>query len=119
MTAFARLPRRSWSLGLSYVIGKSRVTPPLSPVIVLSGSVTVNIPASEDTTPPYLAGDFNSWTPVQMTREGESWTITLPIAPGVYRYSFKDSDGNWFLPPTITSRVDDGFGGEDGILVVL
>lgn len=116
---YQRLPRRSWSLGLSYVIGKSRDSLPLSPVTVLGGSVTVNIPAGDDVSPPFLAGDFNSWTPVQMTRVGEFWTITLPMGPGVYRYSFKDGDGNWFLPPTVTSRVDDGFGGENGILVVL
>ncbi len=116
---YQRLPRRSWSLGLSYVLGKARATLPQSPVVIASGSVTVKIPASDGVPPPFLAGDFNDWTPVQMTRVGDFWTVTLPVHPGVYRFSFKDSDGNWFLPPTITSRVDDGFGGEDGILVVL
>lgn len=117
---YQRLPRRSWSVGVSYAIGETRRPAPVDPAVSVRGrSVTVKIPAGDAAAPLFIAGDFNAWTPAPMARVGDFWTITLPVAPGVHRFSFKDSDGNWFLPPTISSRVDDGFGGENGVLVVL
>src|SRR5690606_10282781 len=111
-------PRRIWSFGLSY-----ELTPPLSrPVPILletaSPEVRLSLPVAEYPEPPTVAGDFTGWKPVPMVQEGDLWVVALPMKPGIYHFSFRSSKGEWFLPDSIANRVDDGFGGENGILVV-
>jgi chromosome partitioning protein len=49
-----------------------------------------------------LAGDFNDWnpenTPLQKNGDGQSFTTTLPLEPGRYRYRYV-IDGNWHSDP--------------------
>jgi hypothetical protein len=110
--------RRIWSAGAS--VGLTRRAAGAEPVPVhrFDQPITVRIPRGDEPVPPALAGDFNGWQPTTMTADGRWWTITFFLAPGVYRYSFRDADGQWFLPASIPYRVDDGFGGENGVLVV-
>ena len=65
-----------------------------------------------------IAGDFNGWKPAPMTREGGDWVLRLPLAPGVYKYSFRDAGGRWFVPASVPGRRDDGMGGHVAVLVV-
>ena len=111
--------RRSWTLGVSRALGR-RPADAAGAVVPLdaSGRVEIRIRASESDGAPSVAGDFNDWRPVPMTRQGEAWTISLTLAPGVYRYAFRGADGEWFVPASIPGRVDDGFGGESAVLVV-
>jgi hypothetical protein len=53
-----------------------------------------------------------------MEQEGAFWVTNLDLPPGLYRFAFLDAEGNWFLPESVVHRVPDGFGGENGIIVV-
>ena len=44
--------------------------------------------------------------------------LRLPLAAGVYQYSFRAASGEWFVPASTPGRRDDGMGGHDAVLVV-
>jgi hypothetical protein len=113
-------PRRSWSVGVSRRLGvaPARAGSPVLPPEIRGERVTFRLPIGESTIPPLLGGDFTSWEAVPMTRNGEFWTVSLPIPSGVYRYAFRRPDGEWFVPVTVPDRVEDGFGGYSATLVV-
>lgn len=63
-----------------------------------------------------LAGDFNAWTPINLTEDGHGrWRATIALAPGVHHVSLRVNGGAWFAPPG-TPAVADEFGGTSGIL---
>lgn len=117
--------RRFWSVGVRRLLGArpadeaglARLAPPLAPEMA-GGRVVFRVPASASEAAPAVAGDFNEWSPVRMRREGDEWIAILPVAPGVHHFAFRTSDGRWFLPESISHRVDDGFGGTNGVIVV-
>lgn len=117
-------PRRFWSVGLARAFGPRAAAaapvPAAAPILPnrVGGRVVIRVPVSESSAAPALAGDFNGWKPAPMQRVGDAWQLALPLAPGVYHYSFRRADGSWFLPRSVTNRVDDGFGGVNGVLVV-
>lgn len=93
------------------------------------GVVTVNAPADgrrsvtlrlerDDPGAVEVAGSFNAWTPVPMTRAGDGWTLTLQLEPGTYTFAFRTADGIWFVPDDAPGIVDDGFGQRNGTIVV-
>ena len=53
-----------------------------------------------------------------MQREGREWLLRLPLAPGVYHYAFRSDRGQWFVPPSVPNRRDDGMGGYVAVMVV-
>jgi hypothetical protein len=64
-----------------------------------------------------IAGDWNGWTPVPLTRKGrDRWTVELAMAPGAYAFALLDGE-RWVLPTGVTG-VDDGFGGVVATLLV-
>ena len=115
---YQRQPRKSWSLGLSMAVGRQPPSVRVDPIIFEGRRATVRVPVAEATTAPMLAGDFNSWKPAPMALQGDFWIASVDAPSGVYRFSFRKDDGTWFLPSNVMNRVDDGFGGENGILVV-
>lgn len=112
--------RRFWSVGVSRRMGRSATERLMAPVLpqISSAGVVFRIPAGDHTAPPSVAGDFNDWIPVEMTRAGDEWVVTIPVPPGVHHYAFRAADGSWFVPETIENRVDDGFGGTNAVLLV-
>jgi hypothetical protein len=40
-----------------------------------------------------LVGEFNKWYRQPMKREGNTWSVSVPIAPGKYQYVFVVDDG--------------------------
>ena len=110
--------RRTWSIGLTQRLGRlpaARAPLPVSP----AGDVLVRLPvANAPAGAVSIAGDFNNWQPVPMRREGGEWTVRLPLAPGVYHYTFRGGNGEWFVPPSTAGRRDDGMGGYVAVLVV-
>jgi hypothetical protein len=111
-------PRRTWSIGLTQRLG--RIAAPLVPVSPTpAGVVVVRLPAADAPAGEVsIAGDFNNWQPAPMLREGADWVVRLPLAPGVYHYSFRSSAGQWFVPASVPGRRDDGMGGHHAVLVV-
>jgi len=67
-----------------------------------------------------LVGSFTGWKPVAMERVGDNgyWSITLPLPPGEYRYSFMLGDSAPIPDPSISSREADDFGGENSVITV-
>ena len=112
-------PQTSWSVGMSLLIG-GRPSTPRAPVPASyeRGMATIRLPVSQVSSAPFIAGDFNRWTPTPMERDGKFWSYTVAAAPGVYNYAFVSSDGSWFVPENVPGRKDDGMGGHVAVLVV-
>ena len=115
--------RSSWTIGLSRAFGARSAfevrLPPPEAFRTAPGDVVIRISREESAGPVSIAGDFTQWEPVAMeVREG-AWEARFDLAPGVYHYSFRRADGSWFLPDSVQNRVDDGFGGVNGVLVVV
>jgi len=65
-----------------------------------------------------LAGDFTDWQPVTLRRTGEDmWERVLRIPSGVHRINVRIDGGTWTAPAG-TTRAEDEFGGEVGIVAV-
>lgn len=65
-----------------------------------------------------VAGDWNRWTPVRLTRGSNGvWYVDVKIDPGEYRYAFRVNGSAWRVPDGVAA-VDDGFGGRSAWLSV-
>lgn len=67
-----------------------------------------------------LVGTFTGWQPVAMERIGGSgyWTLTLQVPTGEHRYSILVDDGRLLADPTVATREQDDFGGENSVIEV-
>jgi hypothetical protein len=67
-----------------------------------------------------VAGDFNKWRTDShvMTRENGTWTINLPLKPGMYTYMFIVDGEHWITDPSAESYRDDGFGYQNAVMRV-
>ncbi len=66
-----------------------------------------------------LAGDFNKWSAdkgVMKRRADGTWTLEIPLKPGVYHYMFVVDGDDWVTDPRAESYRDDGFGNKNAIL---
>jgi hypothetical protein len=109
--------RRNWSIGLTRRLGRPASATP--PVTISRGRVVISVPVSEaQASELWIAGDFNGWQAVEMSREGSLWVVRLALDKGIYRYAFRSAAGRWFVPPSVRQRRDDGWGGEVAVLVV-
>ena len=63
-----------------------------------------------------LAGDFNNWsaTATPMKKEGNVWSVTVPLSPGVHQYKFIADGTRWLQDPKADPALDadDGNGGK-------
>lgn len=112
-------PRRSWSVGVTRSFG--RPAPPQTTSVLpiaARGRMTFRLAVGDSPEPPMLAGDFNGWQPVPMHREGEFWSVSLPVSPGIYRFAFRSANGDWFVPEGFPGRIDDGFGGASATILI-
>lgn len=69
-----------------------------------------------------VVGDFNDWntsaTPMQSQGADGTWTVYVPMNPGLHTYSFL-LDGKHFVPdPTAPMAPDDGFGSRNSVVFV-
>jgi hypothetical protein len=111
-------PRRTWSVGVTQRLGAPRTV--LRPATRLNGGdVVIRLPVTAASGAElWVAGDFNGWKAARMQRDGTDWVLRVPLAPGVYKYSFRGADGKWFVPASVPGRRDDGMGGHVAVLVV-
>jgi hypothetical protein len=107
----------AWNVGVSLLLGAKGNRLPV-PDHYENGRATIRLPASQAASTPRIAGDFNGWKPAPMQRDGDDWTYTIPLAPGVYNYAFVDERGEWFVPRKHAGRKEDGMGGWVAVLVV-
>jgi len=69
-----------------------------------------------------VVGDFNGWdvSANPMTTQGKdgTWTIFVPLHPGLHTYSFV-VDGTHFMPdPAAPLAPDDGYGHQSSVVLV-
>lgn len=69
-----------------------------------------------------LVGDFNDWqasaTPMAGTVADGLWTVTVPLAPGRYRYAFLVDGATWVPDPDAPRAIDDDFGRPNSVLTI-
>lgn len=69
-----------------------------------------------------LAGDFNSWRQddvrlVKAETEGV-WSVTVPLAPGRYKYMFIVDGKEWQTDPLAEAYEHDGFGHQNAVVEI-
>jgi 1,4-alpha-glucan branching enzyme len=68
-----------------------------------------------------LVGDFNDWNPdaTLLVPAGPSaWTVTIPLRPGRYRYTFVVDGSRWVADPAGAAAPDD-FGQPTSVITVI
>lgn len=69
-----------------------------------------------------LVGDFNGWdasaTPMQAQGENGTWTVFVPLRPGLHTYSFVVDGAHFVADPTAPIAPDDGFGHRNSVVLV-
>jgi hypothetical protein len=67
-----------------------------------------------------LAGSFTNWQPQYELRRTDAgtWTITIPLSPGVHDYAFVVDGSLWTADPYAPS-VEDGFGGTNSRIALV
>jgi hypothetical protein len=67
-----------------------------------------------------VVGDFNDWDPRATPLHpgaGGVWTVTVPLHPGRYRYTFI-VDGSWRRDPAAPRALEDDFGTPTSVITV-
>lgn len=69
-----------------------------------------------------LVGDFNDWnelaTPMTPVAGDGVWSVTVPLAPGRYRYSFLVDGMTWLADPAAPRGLEDDFGRPNSVVTV-
>lgn len=83
--------------------------------------VEFRMPASEWITTLSLLGDFNQWNGEAhpMTRDDDgSWTLTLTLAPGAYRFRYFANGETWANDDAADAYVPNEYGSENSLVQV-
>ncbi len=83
-------------------------------------SVTFYYPDDGETSRVCVVGDFNAWELGAdcMAKVGEGWESRVMLAPGRYSYAFVVDGSRWVPDPGALLKEDNGFGGENSVLIV-
>lgn len=69
-----------------------------------------------------VVGDFNGWDPkrTRLVRANDEglWRARLKLPPGVYQYSFVLDSDTWVSDPGASTKLSDGFGGNNSVIIV-
>lgn len=65
-----------------------------------------------------ICGSWNNWQKKPLKKLGRYHYTEIPLPKGTYEFIFYQNRAKTFLPEGIQDRVPDGFGGENGLLVV-
>ncbi|HXF96062.1 MAG TPA: glycogen-binding domain-containing protein [Gemmatimonadales bacterium] len=68
-----------------------------------------------------VTGDFARWDPdgIPLQRRADGvWVAEIELAPGLHHYVFIVDGTEWRPDPNAVSRVDDGFGRQNSVLLV-
>jgi Glycogen recognition site of AMP-activated protein kinase len=68
-----------------------------------------------------LVGDFNDWdaqaTPLHRAADGV-WSVTVPLRPGRYRYTFIVDGTRWSRDPAAPRALEDDFGAPTSVITI-
>jgi hypothetical protein len=103
-------------LWLALPMGPDRAAPPAEPSSVFV-QFRLDVADARDVR---LAGDFTNWQPTHELREVApgTWTVVVPMRPGVHEYAFV-VDGERWTPDPLAEQVADGFGGLNSRVAIL
>ena len=121
--------RRGWGLvtaiaGLALAAGLAAVAvirvPPSKDIPGATGiQFTISAAAASRVT---LVGDFNDWnpavTPLRRIQATGQWSVTLPLRPGSYRFSFLLDGRIWQNDPLRPAAPDPDFGTPTSVVTV-
>ena len=69
-----------------------------------------------------LVGDFNGWdtaaTPMKTQGRDGTWTVFVPLQPGLHTYSFVVDGAHFVADPTAPMAPDDGYGHRSSVVLV-
>jgi len=99
---------------VGFHLALGRVSSP--PVDAPTGEVMLRLEV-EDAVEVFVAGTFTAWEPLPMVRRDGVWQCVITLPPGEHEYIYL-VDGVPVVPPEAPSTRDDGFGGQNGVLVV-
>jgi hypothetical protein len=110
------------TLNGSWRVLHKKYRPPAQPAVVgrpvrtgRSVRFTVRLPDARSVA---LSGTFTDWEPVPMRKDGDVWSVEIPVEAGTHQYGFLVDDQEWYLPPDVKEVIDDGFGRKNATLVV-
>lgn len=67
-----------------------------------------------------VAGDFNDWNPIPMTKSTENgqtvWSITIPLPHKEIHYMFVCNGDKWIPDPLAPRQENDGFGHRNSVI---
>ena len=81
-----------------------------------NGAARIEIVASRATRVE-LRADFTDWSPVELTRTGDTWRLDMAVPSGLHRVAIRIDGGEWIAPPNLP-HADDGLGGTVGLITV-
>jgi hypothetical protein len=68
-----------------------------------------------------LVGDFNDWNPVATPLHRASdgvWSVTVPLRPGRYRYTFIVDGIRWSRDPAAPRALEEDFGAPTSVITI-
>lgn len=69
-----------------------------------------------------IVGDFNDWeeggSPMRRKNQPGVWTISIPLAPGRYHYTFVVDGTEWVADPLAPRTNEDDFGRPNSVITV-
>jgi len=79
------------------------------------GTLRFHLPDAETVA---IVGDWTGWQPTPLQRApGGSWTLDVDLGSGVYRFNLVVDGERWIVPDGVPA-VDNGYGGQSGLLIV-
>ena len=88
-------------------------------ILIRSKKEAVELTYSGEAESVQVAGEFTSWSTKDQDfeKDGENWTRTLYLDPGLYQYQIVVND-KWILDPANPDSVDNNVGGFNSLLTV-
>ena len=100
------------------MVGRWSVAPPVGPASVRPIEFALRTPADSAVV---LVGDFNDWnpaaTPLRRASDGV-WSVTVPLRPGRYRYTFIVDGTRWRRDPAAPPALEDDFGAPTSVITI-
>lgn len=104
--------------GLGILVGRRSVAPSATDSNLRSVEFALRAPADSAIA---LVGDFNDWnpraTPLNPGSDG-LWSVTVPLRPGRYRYTFIVDGTRWLQDPTAPRALEDDFGAPTSVITI-
>ncbi|MEO7083977.1 MAG: glycogen-binding domain-containing protein [Gemmatimonadaceae bacterium] len=64
-----------------------------------------------------VMGDFTSWQPVELERDGGVWRLAREMSAGLHRIAIRIDGGEWLAPANLP-RANDDLGGSVGLITI-